>query len=119
MLIKREMIEEVGILDKKYFLYLEDVDYSVRVKKKGYKIVFSPNSIVYHKNAGSSNGAGSATHLYYQTRNRLLFFFKYSNWRHKLTALRFALERLLNGSLIERQAIRDYFLGRFGKQPVL
>jgi hypothetical protein len=119
MLIKREVIEEVGILDKKYFLYLEDVDYSLRVKKKGYKIVFCPDSVVYHKNAGSSDGAGSAIHLYYQTRNRLLLFFKYSDWRHKLTTLRFAVQRLLNGSPIERQAIRDYFLGRFGKQPVL
>jgi hypothetical protein len=119
MLLKRELIEEVGILDKKYFLYLEDVDYSLRASKKGYKIVFCPQSVVYHKNAGSSDGSGSRVHLYYQTRNRLLFFFKYSSWRRKMTVIRFAFDRLLNGSPIERQAVSDFFLNRYGKQPVI
>lgn len=119
LLIKREVIEEVGILDKRYFLYLEDVDYTIRAQRKGYRVIFSPQSFVFHKNAGSTDGAGSATHLYYQTRNRLLFFFKYSSWRYKLTTVRFAFERFMNGSPVERQAVLDFALGRYGKQPVV
>jgi GT2 family glycosyltransferase len=119
MLIKREVIEEVGILDKKYFLYLEDVDYSMRVLNKGYKIVFCPKAIVYHKNAGSSGGAGSQLHQYYQTRNRLLFFFKYAPWRYRLTAAKFLIKLILTGSAVEKKAARDYLLGRFGKQPII
>lgn len=119
LLIKREVIEEVGILDKRYFLYLEDVDYSLRAIRKGYRVIFCPQSVVYHKNAGSSDGSGSATHMYYQTRNRLLLFFKYGSLRSKITVVRFALDRLFNGSAVERQAVNDFFLGRYGKQPVV
>ncbi len=119
MLIKREVIEKVGILDKKYFLYLEDVDYSLRVLNKGYKIVFCPKSVVYHKNAGSTGGSGSSIQQYYQTRNRLLFFFKYASWRYRLTAVKFLIRLIFTGSAIEQQAAQDYLLGRLGKQPII
>ncbi len=119
MLIKREVIAEVGLLDKKYFLYLEDVDYSVRAKQKGYKIVFCPKSVIYHKNAGSTGGSGSGLHRYYQTRNRGLFFFKYSTLRYKITTLRFMLKKFLKADKIERQAVLDFAFGRYGKQPFI
>jgi len=119
MLIKRELIEEVGILDKRYFLYLEDVDYSVRAIKKGYKIIFCPKSIIYHKNAGSTGGSGSSVHEYYQTRNRILFFLKYSPLRYKLTAVKFLIKMIIKGSATHRQAAVDFVFGRFGKQPII
>ncbi|KUK79932.1 MAG: putative glycosyltransferase [Microgenomates bacterium 39_7] len=119
MLIKREVVEEVGLLDKKYFLYLEDVDYSIRAKKRGYKIVFSPRSVIYHKNAGSSGGAGSKLHGYYQTRNRALFFFRYAKIRYKLTLLKLMFQDLFKGDEIQRQAVVDSVLGRYGKQPFI
>ncbi len=118
MLIKRELIDEVGILDKKYFLYLEDVDYSVRALKKGYQIIFCPKSVVWHKNAGSSEGPGSKIHQYYQTRNRLLFFVKYGDLKVKITAWRLWLRFIQQGNL-NTKAAWDYLWGRFGKQPVL
>ena len=43
--IKRVVTEHVGILDKRFFLYSEDADWSLRVKKAGYKIVFVPESV--------------------------------------------------------------------------
>ncbi len=119
MLIKRDLIEKVGILDKKYFLYLEDVDYSIRAKKKGYKIIFCPNSVIFHKNAGSTGGSGSSVHEYYQTRNRIFFFLKYARLRYKLTVLKFIIKMLLKGSATQRQATLDFIIGRFGKQPLV
>ncbi len=119
MLIKREVIENVGILDKRYFLYLEDVDLSIRAEKKGYSLVFCPEAVIYHKNAGSSGGSGSQVHQYYQTRNRLLFFMRHSRWRQKLTAIRYLLKLLTSRQSIKRQAALDYILQRFGKQPVI
>ncbi len=119
MLIKREVIEEVGLLDKKYFLYLEDVDYSIRAKRKGYKIIFSPKSVIYHKNAGSSGGAGSKLHGYYQTRNRALFFFRYAKIRYKITLVKLMINQLMTGDEIQRQAVIDSILGRYGKQPFI
>jgi len=119
LLIKREVTEKVGILDKKYFLYLEDVDYSLRVKQHGYQILFSPSSIVYHKNAGSTQGAGSQIHQYYQSRNRLFFFMKYGSWRQKITIMSLFFRWLVTGTQIQKKAVLDYLLGRMEKQPVI
>ncbi len=119
VLVKREILEKVGTLDKRFFLYLEDVDWSVRVTKAGYKIAFCPKSVVYHKNAGSSGGSGSPTHSYYQTRNRLLFAFKHGSWKEIATALRIAFSLLLHGSATQRQAVLHFFMMQFGKQPII
>lgn len=119
VLVKREILEKVGTLDKRFFLYLEDVDWSVRVTKAGYKVAFCPKSIVYHKNAGSSGGSGSPTQMYYQTRNRLLFAFKHGSWKDVLTALRIAVVILLKGTTTERQAVLHFFTMQFGKQTIL
>lgn len=119
MLIKREVIEKIGILDKRYFLYLEDVDFSIRAIKKGYSLVFCPQAVIFHKNAGSSGGAGSDIHLYYQTRNRLLFFLQHARLRIKITAIRYLFKLLTSSSSIQRQAAFDYIMQRFGKQPVI
>ena len=119
MLIKREVIETIGILDKRYFLYAEDVDFSLRAKKAGFKIIFCPESIIWHKNAGSTEGVGSKIHCYYQTRNRLLLTFKHGSTRIKLTALRLMFKLLRTTTNCERQAVMDFVLRRFGKQTIV
>jgi len=119
LLIKREIIEKVGILDKRYFLYFEDVDLSVRASKMGYQILFVPDSIVWHKNAGSSEGVGSRIHEYYQTRNRLLFTFKHAKLRFKLTAIKLLLQNLSGPSDIKKKASMDFLTGQFGKQTLI
>ena len=119
MLVKREVLEKVGTFDKRFFLYLEDVDWSVRVKNAGYTIAFSPTSIVYHKNAGSSGGSGSKIHQYYQTRNRLLFAFKHGSWKEIITAFRLAIGYILKGSNTQRKAVWHMFTFQFGKQPII
>ena len=48
MMIKREVIEKVGLLDEAFFLYNEEVEWSMRIKKAGYKIVFHPESNIIH-----------------------------------------------------------------------
>lgn len=71
-LIKKEVIKEVGLYDEDYFLYFEDVDYCYRVKKHGFKLVYVPQSKIYHK-VSASAGEESSLALYYNHRNRLLF----------------------------------------------
>ncbi len=119
VLVKREILEKVGTLDKRFFLYMEDVDWSVRVIKAGYTVAFCPESIVYHKNAGSSGGSGSPTQSYYQTRNRLLFAFKHGSWKEIITAFRIAFVILLKGTATQRQAVFHFFTMQFGKQPII
>ena len=97
MLIKREVIDRVGMFDDKYFLYYEDADLCVRAKKNGFKIMFVPKSIIWHKNAGSAGGSGSVLQDYYITRNRLLFGFRYAPIRSKFALFRESLGILFRG----------------------
>lgn len=119
VLISREVLETIGLFDTGFFLYLEDVDLSVRAERRGYALRFCPESKVWHKNAGSSGGAGSNVHQYYQTRNRIWFSLKYGSWRTRLVAVKFALQLLIQGQPIEKRAMMDLSLGRLGKQTVL
>ena len=113
MMVKKEVFRRVGLFDERFFLYLEDLDFSYRVQKAGFKILFNPQAVVWHKNAGSSS-SGSALQRYYITRNRLLFGRKYASVKMKLLLLKQALSNLRKGSEVEKRAIKDYFWGRFG-----
>ncbi|MDQ3008195.1 MAG: glycosyltransferase family 2 protein [bacterium] len=119
MLIKREVLEKIGLLDERFFLYLEDVDFSVRAMKHGYEIGFAPESKIWHKNAGSSGGAGSPLQQYYQTRNRLLFAFKHGSLRLKITMIKYALRLMRTGQRPEKIAAFDVMRANFGKKVVL
>jgi GT2 family glycosyltransferase len=73
LLARKEMVEAVGFLDDDLFLYFEDVDWSARASAGGWKIVYCPGSMVYHKVSLSVGGAASPALLYYTARNRLYF----------------------------------------------
>ncbi len=118
-LLPRKVVNQVKLFDPGYFLYLEDVDLSMRIKLAGYKVLFCPETHIWHKNAGSTGGAGSALQQYYQTRNRLFFFLKYGKWKVKLTTVRFGLQLLFMGSEVERRATWDWIIGKMGKQAIL
>jgi GT2 family glycosyltransferase len=62
--IKREVIEQVGLLDEKFFFYWEDVDYSRRVLKKGWKLGVASNAVVYHKFSSSVVGQSLKSDLF-------------------------------------------------------
>lgn len=119
ILIRREVLEKIGVFDEEFFLYLEDVDLSVRAQKNGFEIGFCPTSRVWHKNAGSSGGSGSDLHQYYQTRNRLLFGLKHGSRRVQLTTLRYIGRLLLYGNHAERLASSDLIQGKLGKRIVV
>ncbi len=119
LLLSREALERVGLLDEAFFLYLEDVDYSVRVKEAKLRVLYCPTAKVWHKISRSTGGSGSSLQTYYQTRNRLYFFFKHGNSRNKLTALHLLFSLLRSGSRLERKACLDFLLGKMGKQPYI
>lgn len=119
MVIRREVLEKVAGFDDRYFLYLEDVELSVRIQRAGYALGLCVESHVWHANAGSSGGAGSQLHLYYQTRNRLLFFWSYATNRQKLTVLRWISQIVLSGKPIERKALVHAILNRYGKETAI
>lgn len=74
LLCKREVIEDIGLLDKKYFLCWEEVDFCLRGLKKGYTSYYVNKAKIWHKGGiSSSNGNIS---LYYGTRNTFYFLKK-------------------------------------------
>lgn len=81
MLIKREAIEEVGLMPECYFLYYEELDWSMMFTRAGYEIWYEPACTIYHKES-QSTGQDSPLRTYYITRNRLLLIKR--NW-HGLT----------------------------------
>lgn len=85
-LIRREVIENIGLYDHEYFLYMEDVDFCKRVLNNGYKLMYVPQSKIYHKVSASTGGKVSPMVVYYMTRNRLLFNSKYND---KIDRLKF------------------------------
>lgn len=71
MLIKREAIEKVGLMPECYFLYYEELDWSMMFTRAGYEIWYEPTCTIYHKES-QSTGQDSPLRTYYITRNRLL-----------------------------------------------
>jgi|SRR5690554_843944 GT2 family glycosyltransferase len=72
MLVRREAITKAGKLPEVYFLYYEELDWSVRIRRAGYKLAYHPSATVYHRES-SSTGQDSPLKVFYMTRNRLLF----------------------------------------------
>ncbi|MDR0462986.1 MAG: glycosyltransferase family 2 protein [Pseudomonadales bacterium] len=118
-LVRREVLATTGVFDDRYFLYYEDADLSMRIKSAGYKLAICPKSIIWHINGGSGGGGGSNLQVFYQTRNRLLFFFTYGGFRIKITALRLMFKLLFKGSKIERRAAFKFLCRQFGKELVI
>ena len=78
MLIKREAIENVGLMPECFFLYYEELDWSMMFTRAGYEIWYEPACTIYHKES-QSTGQNSPLRTYYITRNRLLLVKR--NWR--------------------------------------
>ncbi|MBI2613510.1 MAG: glycosyltransferase family 2 protein [Candidatus Levybacteria bacterium] len=115
MLIRREVFDEVGTFDDRYFLYYEDADLCMRAKKNNFKIMYVPKSVIWHKNAGSAGGSGSKLQDYYITRNRLIFGMRYAPVRAKFALLRESLKLILGGRYWQKRGVADFYLGNLGK----
>lgn len=72
MMVKREVIDKAGFMPECYFLYYEELDWSMMIRRAGYDIWYEPACTIYHKES-QTTGQMSALRTYYVTRNRLLF----------------------------------------------
>jgi GT2 family glycosyltransferase len=70
MLIKRKVVEKIGLLNSAYFAYWEETDYCVRAERAGFKVAVVPMAKIWHKVSASVD---SSTKSYYFYRNRLWF----------------------------------------------
>ncbi len=72
MLVRRAVMEQVGLPDERFFAYYEEVEWCVRAARAGFKIVHVPQAKIWHKISPACRAASPQVH-YYMTRNRLLF----------------------------------------------
>jgi hypothetical protein len=110
-----EVLQKVGFLDERLFLYYEENDLCQRVKKYGYRILYVPKAILWHKNAQSTGGSGSALQDYFITRNRLWFGMKYASLRARIALIRESIKLLMFGRRWQKVGVLDFFLRKFGK----
>ncbi|MFO7916268.1 MAG: glycosyltransferase [Candidatus Krumholzibacteriales bacterium] len=85
MMVRRSAVENTGMMDERFFLYFEDVDWCYRMKQNGWKVFYVPDSVMTHyyerASAGSLINRSLIIHLvsllrYYEKWNRLFYFFK-------------------------------------------
>lgn len=72
MMVKRKVIEKAGMMPECYFLYYEELDWSMMIRRAGYEIWYEPTCTVFHKES-QTTGRMSPLKTFYITRNRLLF----------------------------------------------
>ncbi|HEV2590330.1 MAG TPA: glycosyltransferase family 2 protein [Gaiellaceae bacterium] len=88
MAVSREAVERAGFLDEQLFAYVEDVEWSLRIRRAGFRIVLVPDAVVVHKGSASTGGSASTTNLYYDTRNTIAVVERHAPLPPGLRALR-------------------------------
>lgn len=115
VLINSKLIKEIGLLDEKLFLYWEDVDYSQRARKVGWKVVYTPKTKLWHKVSIAAGGSGGEMNDYFLTRNRLIYGFRYMPLRTKCALVKDSVRILLKGRKWQKNGVVDFYLKRWGK----
>lgn len=123
ILFRAALLEEVGLEDERFFMVLDDIEFSARILKKGYELLYVPKALIYHKVMGEKE---SPFKLYYGVRNRLLLINTSFSGSTRLIArvyflcvisLKMAFWFLTNRTFARAAAygMKDYFQGNFGK----
>ena len=125
MIVKRSVIDKVGLMPECYFLYYEELDWSMMMTRAGYEIWYDPACTIFHKES-QSTGQNSPLRNYYITRNRLLLVKRNMSGVKKtlaylylltIVATRDILSHAINGRRRHLEAtikgIADFYHSRF------
>ena len=127
LLVRNPALDNIGLLDERYFLYHEDVEWCSRAQAQGFGVAFVPNAVVWHPDTRSRD-EHSAQVTYYITRNSLLFVRKYLGGWTLLKALTGYLRNLLSWTVKPRWrekkhqrnalfwALMDFVRGKYGRR---
>jgi len=125
LLVRRPLIEQVGMLDERFFLYWEEVEWCRRARRAGWRIVHVPSARSWHKGVTREYRPRPEV-SYYMTRNRLLLLQLH---QAPLRAWAAAWKDIVRGQLslwrvhddahrrMARLGVRDFLRGRFGPLP--
>lgn len=122
MLIKREVIDKIGLMSEDYFLYYEDVDWCLRARKAGFKCIIVSTAKIWHKVSQGLSEA-SFSYIYYHFRNGLLLSKQNATFFIKIIAYFISFlvyfKQLIKSPSKWTKAIklgiRDFYKGNFGE----
>lgn len=101
LLVKKQVIEKIGMLYSNYFAYYEEVDWCIHAKKVGYKVKYVPRAKLWHKISSSTGGGYSPTKAFLKGRNSIIFMKKNAEFKHWLVFPFFACGYLIRTFLRE------------------
>ena len=107
MFIRRDAINKVGLMPDCFFLYYEELDWSMMFTRAGYQIWYEPACTIYHKES-QSTGQNSPLRIYYLTRNRLLLVRRNPQEFNKTLAYIYLI-----GIVALRDILKYTFIGRY------
>jgi GT2 family glycosyltransferase len=85
VLVKREVVETIGILDTAYYIYGEDVDWCIRAFRAGYRLMFEPRAKIWHKLSVSTGGHLSWFKNWNKLKSQMKIMAKYAKWYNFFT----------------------------------
>jgi GT2 family glycosyltransferase len=86
LLVKRAEAEAVGLLDERYFMYLEDVDFCAALRARGQRILFTPDVTITHLRGRSRQAAPAVTARAYRDSHRAFYAKHHPAWTPLLRA---------------------------------
>lgn len=82
VLLRRTMLEEIGLLDEQFFVYYEDMDFCLRAHEAGFRLRLAPRAHMWHVVAASSGGRDSPQERYWMAQSSGRYFRKHATgWR--------------------------------------
>lgn len=116
VLLKRNLLERVGLLDEDYFLYYEDMDYCRRARQAGFELRLVPSAKIWHAVSTSSGGRDSPVERYWMAQSSGRYFRKHGfNWRIPfILSYRLASAAKMTARLLGKgrtRALLAYWLG--------
>jgi len=94
-LLSREAINVVGMLDERFFIYGEDIDWAIRFNNAGFKVVYYPNAEIIHYGGGSSANAPVRFYVEMNKANYELWKKYNKNYTHIIYAIIICMHQLL------------------------
>jgi len=91
LLVNLSAMVQVGLLDERFFMYFEDLDWSLRFRQAGYRLRLVASAHLYHAVAMSSGGLESPGRRYHLARSSVIFWRRYASWGSPVLILLFRL----------------------------
>ena len=79
LLARRQAVEQIGLLDERFFMYSEELDWCRRFRDAGWRVIYLPAAQVVHYEGKSSEQVAPARHIYFQT-SKVRYFRKHHGW---------------------------------------